>query len=59
MPPFSSWRSLAHTAARATSLLWVSNPVQAQDAPSSPVAPVAANKSKDVSVHGVRRMLKQ
>jgi len=53
MPPFPSWRSLAHTAALATSLLWATSPAQAQDAPTPPVA---AKKPRDVSVHGDRRI---
>jgi len=53
MPPFPSWRSLAHTAVLATCLLRATSPAQAQD---DPVPPVAAKKPRDVSVHGDRRI---
>jgi oligopeptidase B len=48
-----AWRALAYTAALAASLTCATSTVQAQDAP---VAPVAAKKPRDVSVHGDRRI---
>jgi oligopeptidase B len=52
MPAMISWRSLAHAAALAISLLWATSPALAD----SLAAPVAAKKPKDVSVHGDRRI---
>lgn len=52
MPSLPCWRTLAHTAALATSLLLTTGPAGAD----TPAAPVAAKKPRDVSVHGDRRI---
>jgi len=47
-----SWRAFAPAAAVALTLAWATSPVMAD----TPVAPIAAKKPRDVSVHGDRRV---